>query len=197
MPATASSLVVLGCSAKKFESEGNIPAVHLDHGPMFCVLRSRLRSHRWPERLNISILSAKYGLIGSVAPIQHYDQRMTAERAKELAPSINAALLKLAGTNRKVHLILGQDYLQSIDTRALSNHTTIEYAEGPIGEKLHKFSSLLFRQAKQERVRRTLPRSKRPLYFLPDWDDFLDVNYDFDTDTFSADSRSHRAELHS
>ena len=82
MPASSSSLVVLGCSATKFDSEGSIPAVHLYDGPMYRVLRSRLRSHRWPERLNISVLSAKYGLIGSVAPIRHYDQRMTADRAE-------------------------------------------------------------------------------------------------------------------
>lgn len=196
MSTPASSLIVLGCSSLKFESEGNIPAVHLYNGPMFRVLRSRLRSHRWPEHLNISVLSAKYGLIGSVAPIQHYDQRMTPQRAKELAPSVNAALLKLANSNQKIHLILGQDYLQGIDTVALSNHAKLKYAEGPIGEKLHAFSSLLFRHAKQERVRRILPRSKRLLYFLPDWDDFLDADFDFRKDQFSTKRRVNRNELH-
>jgi len=196
MSAPASSLVVLACSALKFKSEGNIPAVHLYNGPMFRVLRSRLRSHRWPERLNISILSAKYGLIGSVAPIEHYDQRMTPERARELAPSVNAALFKLAHSNQKVHLILGQDYLQGIDTRALSNHTRLKYAEGAIGEKLHAFSSLLLRYSKQERIQRILPRSNRLLYFLPDWDDFLDADFDFKKDRFSTERRADRNELH-
>ncbi len=189
-------MVVLGCSATKFDSEGSIPAVHLYDGPMYRVLRSRLRSHRWPERLNISVLSAKYGLIGSVAPIRHYDQRMTADRARELAPSVNAALLKLVQSNDKVHLILGKDYLKGINTDALSGHAQIEYADGPIGEKLHKFSALLNRHAKQERIQRLLPQSERLLYFLPDWDDFLDADFDFKNDQFSTERRANRNELH-
>jgi hypothetical protein len=163
---------------------------------MYRVLRSRLRSHRWPERLKISVLSAKYGLIGSVAPIRHYDQRMTADRARELAPSVNAALLKLVQSNDKVHLILGKDYLKGINTDAISRHAQIEYADGPIGAKLHKFSTLLNRHAKQERIQRLLPRSERLLYFLPDWDDFLDVDFDFKRDQFSTERRAGRNELH-
>ncbi len=196
MPASSSSLVVLGCSATKFDSAGSIPAVHLYDGPMYRVLRSRFRSHRWPERLNISVLSAKYGLIGSVAPIKHYDQRMTVDRARELAPGVNSALLKLSQSNSRVHLILGKDYLKSVNLDVLSAHTRIELAEGPIGEKLHAFSTLLNLQARQKRIQRTLPRLERLLYFLPDWDDFLDAEFDFENDQFSTPRRANRNELH-
>jgi hypothetical protein len=37
---------------------------------------------------------------------------------------------------------------------------------------------------------------KRPLYFLPDWDDFLAVDYDFERDAFSTKSRAERNEVH-
>lgn len=192
----SSSLVILGCSATKFDSEGNIPAVHLYDGPMYRVLRSRLRKHRWPDRLRISVLSAKYGLIGSVAPIQHYEQRMTAARAQELGPTVNAALMELAETNKNIHIILGKDYLHSINLHALSARANVDCAAGPIGEKLHTFSQLLSCEAKMPRIERPLPRSDRPLYFLPDWDDFLDADFDFQKDQFSTERRTERNEVH-
>ena len=44
-----------------------------------------------------------------------------------------------------------------------------------------------------------LPRrnANRPLYFLPDWDDFLDVDFNFICDKFSAEDRCDRDEAHS
>ena len=42
-----------------------------------------------------------------------------------------------------------------------------------------------------------LPELDRPLYFLPDWDDFLDVDFDFENDRFSNSERSARHQQHS
>src|SRR6267142_4199457 len=70
-------LVVLSCSATKVETQGSLPAISLYDGPLFRVLRSYLRDFRWPERLSIAVLSAKYGIIGGLFNIETYDQRMT------------------------------------------------------------------------------------------------------------------------
>jgi hypothetical protein len=50
------------------------------------------------------------------------------------------------GNQRKtqnLHVILGKDYLQAIDGPALSNQISIDYVDGLIGMKLHRFSHLL------------------------------------------------------
>lgn len=193
---SSDSLVVLGCSATKFQVEGAVPAVHLYNGPMYKILRSHLRLYRWPSDLSVSVLSAKYGLIGGLAPIENYEQRMTAERALQLKEKVTSTLKEISGKHKRLHVILGKDYLQAVDTPSLSNHISVDYAEGPIGMKLHRFSKLLNDPKRQPRTHYTPETGGRPLYFLPDWDDFLDVDYNFDNDTFSSESRAHRNEVH-
>lgn len=190
------TLVVLGCSATKFDVDGQVPAVHLYDGPMYRVLRSHLRSYRWPTDLSVSVLSAKYGLIGGLAPIENYEQRMTPQRALQLKEKVTSSLREISAKHKNLHMILGRDYLQAIDAPALSNQISIDYAEGPIGMKLHRFSHLLSRHKRQPRTHYSPELGPRPLYFLPDWDDFLDVDYDFDNDTFSAKARAERNEVH-
>jgi hypothetical protein len=82
-------LIVLGCSATKFPTDTGLPAICLYNGPAFKVLRAFLRHYRWPSPLSIAILSAKHGMIGALASILPYDQRMTSERASQLAPAVN------------------------------------------------------------------------------------------------------------
>lgn len=200
MTLTQNALIVLGCSATKFDVEGQVPAVHLYDGPMFRVLRSHLRAHKWSKDLSIGVLSAKYGLIGAVAPIESYDQRMTSDRAAILRTQVNESFSLLAARHRRIHLVLGQDYLQAIDSSLLRERAEVRTVEGPIGEKLHHFSRLLasFPMARRDlREVSQVGSHRRPLYFLPDWDDFLDVDFDFRKDKFSAESRCDRKQAHS
>lgn len=192
----ATSLVVLGCSATKFDIDGAVPAVHLYDGPMYRVLRSHLRSYRWPADLSVSVLSAKYGLIGGLASIENYERRMTPHRALHLKEKVTATLKEISAKHKNLHVILGKDYLQAIDGPALSNQISIDYVDGPIGMKLHRFSHLLNQSNRRPRVQHIPEVGKRPLYFLPDWDDFLDVDYDFEKDAFSSKSRAERNEVH-
>lgn len=197
MAAVTKRLVVLGCSATKRDPGGPLPAVALYDGPLFRVLRTYLRDYCWPELLSVAVLSAKYGLIGALAHIAHYDQRMTLARAAELAPRVNRVLAQWRTSHAQMDLILGQDYLRAIDLNWLQEET-VRVVEGTIGVKLNKWHSLLRSLGRKPRkVPVELRRPGRPLYFLPDWDDFLDTHYDFATDTFSADDRANRVEEHS
>jgi len=200
MASHENQLVVLGCSATKFEVDGHVPAVHLYDGPVFRVLRSRLRTHKWSKDLSIGVLSAKYGLIGAVAPIKTYDQRMTPNRAAFLRARVTSSLKELAEKHQRIHFVLGRDYLEAIDCSAIRDRADLEYVDGGIGVKLHRFSNLLASFASTRRDLREVSRSQlnqAPLYFLPDWDDFLDVNFDFRKDKFSAENRSEREQAHS
>lgn len=192
------TLVILGCSATKFAVDGQVPAVHLYDGPMYRILRSHLRSYRWPKKLSIGVLSAKYGLIGSVAPIEAYDQSMTIDRAASLRPQVTTTLAGLVNQHQQVHLVLGKHYLQTIDASALDKRAEVRCVEGGIGIRLQQFSNLLSSFPATPRLSRPIPSSdrNRPLYFLPDWDDFLDVDFDFGKDKFSSAKREERNEAH-
>jgi hypothetical protein len=196
---TAKQLVVLGCSATKLQVQGLLPAINLYDGPAYRVLRSYLREYRWPQALSVAILSAKYGLIGGLSAISNYDERMTAQKAAALSESVTTALSRFAPSHRRVELILGREYVQSINFAAdgLAGRQ-LHIAEGPIGWKLNRLHELL-RSLPSELRRRTndIASEPRPLYFLPDWDDFLDVDFDFEEDRFSCDTRAGRREEHS
>jgi hypothetical protein len=83
-------------------------------------------------------------------------------------------------------------------TPRCSGNRRHHFAPGGIGHKLHRLHSFLRELASEARVAPEVKRTPtRPLYFLPDWDDFLDVDYDFTNDRFSANTRSSRNERHS
>jgi hypothetical protein len=198
MPAPSQSLVVLGCSATKFEIAGQVPAVHLYDGPIYRILRSHLRTNGWPRNLSVGVLSAKYGLIGGLATIRSYDQRMTARRAEFLRCGVSETLAEFAQGQKEVHLVLGKDYMRAIDPANLEAKTSVSRAEGPIGRKLEHFSRFLSSFPPSVSAVPNLPeRTGRPLYFLPDWDDFLDKDFDFENDAFSNGEKAKRRQVHS
>jgi hypothetical protein len=189
-------LVVLGCSSTKFHATGDLPAIQRYDGPMYRVLRTYLRETLWPSPLSVAVLSAKYGLIGGLTPIADYDQRMDRGRAAELMPASTETLLRWSETHKQVSFVLGKDYLPAVNLdRLAARGIQPQVIEGPIGAKQSELHHLLRRF--QSHPRPAEPTAlDRPLYFLPDWDDMLDVEYDFASDTFSAPHRSSRSDKH-
>jgi len=191
------SLIVLGCSATKLASPGELTAISRYDGPFYRVLRSYLRDYRWPASLSVAVLSAKFGVIGGLTPIEDYDQRMTAARAETLNPHVTAEVQKLLPEHGRIDLVMGKDYLNSIDFSTFGRASKrIHHAEGGIGYKLGHLYTLLH---ELPAVKRTYPRVRRAdrlLYFLPDWDDFVDRDFDFTRDKFSSSRRSERNEVH-
>jgi hypothetical protein len=192
------SLVVLSCSATKFDVTGQVPAVHLYDGPMYRVLRSHLRTNGWPKNLSVGVLSAKYGLIGGLATIRSYEQRMTPRRAEFLRGGVNETLVEFAQGHEEVHFVLGKDYMRAIDPANLQAKASVTRAEGPIGKKLEHFSRFLSSFPSSVSAVADLPEGmNRSLYFLPDWDDFLDRDFDFENDAFSCQVKAERQQIHS
>lgn len=192
-------LIVLGCSATKRDTAAKLPAVDLYDGPMYRVLRTFLRKHLWPKDLSVAILSAEHGLMGGLTPIETYDKRMTPERAKSLKLGVRETLGAWKDKHSQVQLVLGKDYLEAIQPAAcdLWKHK-VHLADGPIGMKLQYFHNVLHEKAtKAPKATDDSPRAEgRPAYFLPDWDDFVDVDFDFAKDSFSNTIRSERKEKH-
>src|SRR5205823_6378427 len=92
----------------------------------------------------IAVLSAKYGIIGGLSHITSYDQRMTPGRATELAGEVSRTLKDWSQSHRRIDLVLGQDYLRSIDPKLLSSpRPAMKVVEGPIGVKLNRLHEML------------------------------------------------------
>lgn len=192
-------LLVLGCSQTKKGAHGLLPAIDRYDGSAYRVLRSYLREREWPFNLSVAILSAKYGLVGGFTGIEDYDERMTAQRALEWAPKCLNTLYFWASRHSSIHFSLGKDYLPAVasaiehDLKGKS-----EVFEGPIGMKLSQIKRLLERTESPARHRPKFPEpgSGRISYFLPDWDDLLDSNFDFEHDRFSERTRQEREDKH-
>ena len=72
-----------------------------------------------------------------------------------------------------------------------------EVFKGAIGQKLSKIKSFLTHDSPKRRIRPNIePGSGKYSYFLPDWDDLLDPQFDFENDCFSGTSRTERKDEH-
>jgi hypothetical protein len=191
------NLLLLGCSATKLDCAGELTAIQRYDGPTYRVVRSFLRDYSWPANLSIAILSAKHGVIGSLTAIKDYDVRMTSPRAERMSAKVTNDLRSLMPSHGKVNLVMGRDYLQSINFDALGDDRhAFHFTEGGIGSKLGQLHELLRTFPSEKRRVREAPRLGRPLYFLPDWDDFVDQDFDFEKDKFSTLRRNGRREIH-
>ncbi len=192
-------LLVLGCSATKKSTPGVLPAVDRYDGPAYLVLRKFLRSFQWPEQVSVAVLSAKYGLIGGLTPIERYNRRMSSGRARQLVDDVAKTLDGWKSLHSHVDLILGRDYLPAIhETAERCWPRAVNVAPGPIGMKLSYLRQALEKEAGNPVQRLDhCPRAEgRPVYFLPDWDDFVDADFNFSHDRFSSPHRASRNEVH-
>jgi hypothetical protein len=192
-------LLVIGCSQTKRNAEGLLPAIDRYDGSSYRVLRSFLRRRQWPSSLSVAVLSARYGLVGGFTEIEDYDERMTAGRAEEWAPVCGETLGKWSERHESIHFSLGKDYLPAV-MPAIKNRLCreTEIFEGPIGIKLSQIKTFL-EETRAPVIRRPempSPGSGRITYFLPDWDDLLDPNFDFEAGAFSGASPEERGDRH-
>ena len=141
-------LLIVGCSQRKRPDPGLLPAIERYDGVNFRVLRKARREGYWPRNLDVLIVSAKYGLLRSDAPIENYDQRMTRDRAISLQPAVSVGL--------DAHLVrveydemfinLGKLYLMTLTrSRELTSlGDRVTYALGGIGEKMSQMKRWLY-----------------------------------------------------
>lgn len=147
MPSEPCYLLIVACSQRKCPDSGLLPAIERYDGVNFRVLRKAKREGNWPKNLDVLILSAKYGMIGSSTLIENYDQKMTLARALELQPQIANALDTLLNSKdyREIFVNLGETYLVAL---ALSQQipqlaNKVRYASGGIGKKMSQMKTWL------------------------------------------------------
>ena len=190
-------LLILGCADRKRDSGGLLPALDRYDGPAYRVLRTFLREYQWPEDVSIAVLSAEYGLFGILKGIRQYDKRMDFATATARAPECLTILRKWATSHRSVHVALGKDYMPAVQPGLETLWLESQIFAGGIGQKLHQIKTFLTETSSPRRVNVNVEGGTgRFSYFLPDWDDLLDPQFDFDRDSFSGASRAERQDKH-
>ena len=190
-------LLILACSDLKRGSNGLLPALDRYDGPTFRVLRKFLRGYQWPKSVSIGVLSARYGLFGILRGIESYDMRMDLATARAKAPECCTVLSKWLGFHSSVHLSLGKDYMAAVQPALEQLGYKPDVFHGGIGQKLSQVKSFLERTSPPRRVKAHVEGGTgRYAYFLPDWDDQIDPNFDFESDSFSGRTRAERKDKH-
>jgi hypothetical protein len=132
--------LILSCSRKKKAGVKSLPALERYDGPAFQVLRKFIvECPTEARKLDIYILSAKFGLIPSNQQIPCYDRQMSAKRAMELNPAVTIELKRLLTHRkyRKLMINVGRNYLFAITGHEslLSDDLEATYAAGSSGRR--------------------------------------------------------------
>lgn len=110
-------LLILSCSRKKRTGSRLLPALERYDGPAFQVLRKFIvECSAEACKLDIRILSAKFGLIPADRPLPFYDELITAHRAMALNPTVSAEMERLLAQRiyRKLLINVGQNYYPAL-----------------------------------------------------------------------------------
>lgn len=127
-------LLIIGCSKRK-RSFPEAPAIDVYDGPYYRMLRKAKL-----ESVDISILSAKYGLIDYKTKISPYERRMTPNVAEEMRDSVTNQLKDILRKNsyNEVVINLGKIYLTAFDFQSLSQYgQTYKILSGDIIKRIH------------------------------------------------------------
>ena len=144
-------LLIISCSQRKRQDPESSAAIEVYDGQTYRVLRKMGREGTAPKNVDVLIISAKYSLIGAQFPIDVYDQKMTAARAKQLRSDIQEKLQRWIATKRwkmggydQVFINLGKDYMRTLEGFHWGLLSTLEVSGG-IGQKTSQMKAWLER----------------------------------------------------
>lgn len=141
------SLLILSCSERKRGEPELLAAVERYDSPTFRVVR-RFLHERPSKKLDILIVSAKFGLVFFDQLIPNYDQRMTSMRAQELHPRVIAELEDILERQsyQELCFCMGRDYLQVLEgyDKLVPPELTVTVVTGPPGKKLAELHRWLY-----------------------------------------------------
>jgi hypothetical protein len=185
----AGHLLLIGCSSRKAEGRGKLPAVQLYDGSIYRVIRSFLNRRGWPPGLQIKIISAKYGLLDATDLIENYDQRLDVEAARKMNPEVLASLV-MAGAPATVFVNLGKDYCPAVEgLNQIFPEAKVIHAKGGIGLKMSQMKLWLDRLSTQTAAIKGASATRSYMYFFPDWDDYVTVPFVHESATGNAKPR--------
>ena len=144
-------LLIIGCSQRKIQSPGEIPAIERYDGPTYRCLRKFRDTFGFPSHLRILILSAKHKFIIPGKHILNYDMTMTVERANAMKKEVQGYLQRYIcfhsifyGSVDEVFINLGKTYRRTLEGFHWGTISTME-ASGGIGLKTQQMKAWLAR----------------------------------------------------
>ncbi|MGD2247882.1 MAG: peroxide stress protein YaaA [Candidatus Methanofastidiosia archaeon] len=151
-------LLVIGCSQTKDSSPHPMKALERYQGVNFRVIKKFRRERKFPDDLDIVIISAKYGLLRADSVIDDYNMRMTHSRAQELHDHIIKKLKELVSQKKydEIFVNMGKDYLPAIKGVETLVECPVVYAQGRIGEKMAAMKQWLIRISLSSQTQKTL-----------------------------------------
>jgi cytoplasmic iron level regulating protein YaaA (DUF328/UPF0246 family) len=139
-----STLLVQSCSKSKISTTEPVQAIDLYSGYFYKIIKKSIRDGEFEEGIDISILSAKYGLITPNELIREYDQRMSKERAEELADEVTEELREwvIEKGYERVVINAGQTYRNALDPDDIPAEVSYISGDG-IGTKGHALKKFI------------------------------------------------------
>ena len=139
-----STLLVQSCSKSKISTTEPVQAIDLYSGYFYKIIKKSIRDGEFEEGIDISILSAKYGLITPNELIREYDQRMSKERAEELADEVTEELREwvIEKGYERVVINAGQTYRNALDPDKIPAEVSYISGDG-IGTKGHALKKFI------------------------------------------------------
>lgn len=140
-----SNLLLQSCSASKRETETSVPAFDLYTGYFYKILKKAIRENEIRPDIDISILSAEYGLLDQFEEIPYYDQRMNASRAQELNKEVVESIADRVESDDYDRIVvnMGKPYRSAItglgDEVEVPLVTVSGNGIGEKGHNLHQF----------------------------------------------------------
>lgn len=134
-----SRLLIISCSEKKNKTDRKLPAIERYTGVSYSVINKLKREDRFPEDVQIAIISAKYGLLRPDTKVENYDMAMTEQQARILNRSILEAFeaFLINKSFEEIFINLGKYYMISFRgfEKYIHPKTKIIIAKGGLGEK--------------------------------------------------------------
>lgn len=143
-------LIIISCSARKKDTAKPVPAIELYTGVFYGVLRKALEEY--PElsgKIEVAIVSAKYGLMTSDTLVTNYDLKMTPQIAARQRSVNTKRLVELTNKAKPqaIFSVMGKTYQDSIDFSLID--VPVKRMSGSLGYLLHDFKTLLRRIAEE------------------------------------------------
>jgi hypothetical protein len=146
-------LLLISCSGTKKHDPFPMQALARYDGTTYKIIKKAKREGYWPQRTDLFIISAKYGLISEDTFIEDYDQKMSKVRALELQSEVSQALdtLFLQKGYTQIFVNMGNIYTQSVacsrEFLKARQDGILQEAVGGIGERLQQTKMWLIKTA--------------------------------------------------
>lgn len=134
------TLLVQSCSKSKIQADKPVPALELYSGYYYKIIKKAKRENDLDPTIDLRILSAKHGLVEPDTELTPYDEKMDANRARELRDDVKRDLKRhiRSGDYEEVLINMGRHYRAVI--QGLNDEITIPIRtiDGKLGERGRK-----------------------------------------------------------